>query len=315
MLTARTAAAALLLVATNLALPAAPAAASDCAGGGADSGAGSVGGWPWTDCPSSGGGGNGGVGQVDADNPSAPGRISCRWRGEAVACSGHGGQWSNTRGCWVSLADPQPPADDPVWEGHTDGAVYRCVPAAADVNAVDRSWLFWAGSAPLVGDPMVAVHEAYQEVRRQVAAPRLGWTPLGEDLTLVGTDTWLWVANPGDAYGTVSATASVPGITVTVTARARQVRWDMGDGQQVVCATPGTPWQVGMSGDDPSPDCGHRYTRESGAAPGGRFRVRATVTWDVSWTGTGGLGGDIDPLQMAATRPLRVVELQVRQVA
>lgn len=303
----------LLVVAGQLMLTtAAPASAAGCSvGGGAGTESGGFGGYVGTECP---GGGGGGAEQVSADNPTAPGKITCKWHGQAMPCSGHGGQWSNDRGCWVSPADPQPPTDDPIWEGHTDGAIYKCVPAAANVNATDRSWLFWAGSAPLVGDPMVAVQDAYQRVRRQIAAPQLGWTPLGDDRTLVGTENWLWLDNRDDSWGTVSANASVPGITVTVTARARIVRWDMGDGQQVLCDSPGTVWRVGMSGDAPSPTCGHRYASESGSSPGGKYQVRATVTWEVSWSGTGGLGGEIDPLQMAATRAVQVHELQVRRV-
>jgi hypothetical protein len=68
-----------------------------------------------------------------------------------------------------------------------------------------------------------------------------------------------------------------------------RIDWDLGDGNSVTCQTPGTPWTP-SHGLEPSPDCGHTYLRESGALPGGAFRVTATSYWVVEWEGAGQTG-------------------------
>lgn len=105
---------------------------------------------------------------------------------------------------------------------------------------------------------------------------------------LVGVPVWLWLAG---VWGPVSATAAVPGVAVTATARPQAVRWDFGDGGAVECAGPGTPFRAGV--DDPaaaSPDCGLVFSRSSAREVGGRFPVRVTVRWQVGWAGAGQQG-------------------------
>ena len=36
------------------------------------------------------------------------------------------GWWSDSKNCYVKLSVPQPPSGAPVWDGHTDGAIYDC---------------------------------------------------------------------------------------------------------------------------------------------------------------------------------------------
>lgn len=124
---------------------------------------------------------------------------------------------------------------------------------------------------------------------------------------LVRVPTWLWVN--ADSFGQQSATASVPGMTVTATAAPVSVVWSMGDGSRVECSGAGTPWRAGMNPAAASPDCGHTYVRASTSEPGGVFVVSATVTWRVSWAG-GGQTDELDPLETTATTQLRVAESQ-----
>jgi hypothetical protein len=93
-------------------------------------------------------------------------------------------------------------------------------------------------------------------------------------------------------------------VSVTATAKARQVAFSTGDGASVRCTGPGTPWRAGMDPAAASPTCGHTYTA---ASPGGGYRLRATVTWDVTWVG-GGETGTAGPLTTAAEVDLLVVE-------
>ncbi|MGV1006378.1 MAG: hypothetical protein ACOYEV_16790, partial [Candidatus Nanopelagicales bacterium] len=240
-------------------------------------------------------------------------KTSCLYSGEAIDCRGPGGGlWSNAKACWVALADPQSAKSADVWGKHDDGAIYVCTPPAASSTGLDIGYQFWAGTAPTLGDPLIAARRAYDQAREQTAAPRIGLTPL-RGSALVGTDTWLWVANTPTAWTQKTATASVPGISVTVTATPINTVWDMGDGNSATCNGPGTPWQVGGPASDPSPDCGYRYLTTSGDTPDGKFTIRATVTWEAAWTGTGGLGGTLEDFTQTSTRTLQVGELQVRR--
>jgi hypothetical protein len=116
--------------------------------------------------------------------------------------------------------------------------------------------------------------------------------------------TWLWVSPRW--WVARSASASVPGVTVTAVATPMRVRWLTGDGAEYACDG-GTPYTSGVDPTTASPDCGHTYTRPSAGRPGGVFQLMATVTWQVSWSG-GGASGTIGPLFSTTTVPVRVVE-------
>ncbi|MFD3780753.1 hypothetical protein [Streptomyces sp. NPDC058612] len=60
------------------------------------------------------------------------------------------------------------------------------------------------------------------------------------------------------------------------------------------------------------PDCGHRYTRTSAQAPGGRYPVTATTTWDIGWAGVDQTG--TLTATRAGTTSLAIGELQVVNV-
>ncbi|GAA3393350.1 hypothetical protein GCM10020369_58560 [Cryptosporangium minutisporangium] len=121
----------------------------------------------------------------------------------------------------------------------------------------------------------------------------------------MGLPAWFWV--PAGWWAARSASASVPGLTVTATAVPAQVVWETGDGSRVVCQGPGTPWRPGMDASKPSPDCGHTYARPSSAEPGGVFRLTVTVQWRVTWAG-GGQSGAVPALGTSSTTTLRVGE-------
>jgi len=76
-----------------------------------------------------------------------------------------------------------------------------------------------------------------------------------------------------------------------------------GDGATVTCRGPGRPWRSGGDPHAASPTCGHTYTSP------GRYRVRVTVTWQVSWAG-GGTSGTVPAVTTTSTRVVRVSESQ-----
>lgn len=210
--------------------------------------------------------------------------------------------WMGSDGCYYQAApDFRPP---PGYEGGASGGsgawhVVRC-PGVTPY----MSWLpNGAGAAP--PSPAVLARQALD--RLVLPSPRIRATPAPERTQLVRLPTWLWVE--GSAWGRRSATASVPGVSVTVTATPTKVTWTMGDGATVVCHGPGTPYRAGADPRAASPDCGHTYTSSSAGQRGGAYRVTATITWAITWSG-GGESGTFPALSTTASARFRVAESQ-----
>jgi hypothetical protein len=56
-------------------------------------------------------------------------------------------------------------------------------------------------------------------------------------------------------------------------------------------------------------DCSYSYAQPSAGQPGDAYQAAVVVTWRVSWTGSGGTGGVLDPaLQVPAMFPVRVAQ-------
>ena len=233
-----------------------------------------------------------------------------------VPCTRGGGVWSDARECYVSLASPQPPASDPIWDGHEDGAVYTC---AVYLSGQPRfappaggSYQFWSPAPEQAIDPESLARQAVERMR--LVPPSLGMTPLAEDAPLpVGVDAWLWIADSGPrSFGPISRSATAGSTTVRATARVVRVTWAMGDGGTVTCTVAGTVWTPD-SGSGPSPTCGYRYSKAATSRPGGVFPVTATTHWSVDWAGAG-RSGQLT-FSMTGRGHLRVVEVQALQVS
>lgn len=138
--------------------------------------------------------------------------------------------------------------------------------------------------------------QAYRELPLVYPDPRTA-PPLPAD-HVVGLSTWLWV--PASQWRPLSASASVPGLSATVTATPDVVVWDMGDGSEpVICYGPGTPYAPGET-----TDCKHAYSYS------GTYEVAVEIRWRVRWQATDGTGGTL-PVAWRGTRfALDVVEVQ-----
>jgi hypothetical protein len=147
--------------------------------------------------------------------------------------------------------------------------------------------------------------ELAQQARSQLRlpAPKIKANPAGDQL--VGLPTWLWLDR--GSWGPVSATAAVPGVSVTAVATPTSVTWSMGDGGSVTCTGPGTPFPSGGDPKSASPVCGYTYHTSSAGRPGDAFPVTATVDWTVRWSGAG-QGGTFPNITTSETLPFRVAE-------
>ena len=165
------------------------------------------------------------------------------------------------------------------------------------------------GSTELVFVRQPSPEALRDQARKQLRIPSLNPRTSPSSTTYVNADTWLWI--DGADWQPASATASVPGVSVTVTATPMRVVWDMGDGTKaIVCNGPGKPYAPGED-----PPCAHVYTRSSAEQPGEAYSVTVTVTWAVSWSVSGAPGGGaLDAPEIAGPPvPIRVAEIQTER--
>jgi hypothetical protein len=209
--------------------------------------------------------------------------------------------------CWPGgRSNPQPDKSEPVWAGHTDGAIYDCVvpPAIGRGGLLMAGWTikYWSAAAPAPPpNPVTLAQEAIATMN--LKAITVGIVPDPSGVGLVGMPNWMWVTNPTvNTWGPLTRSASAAGWTVTATAQVSKVTWNMGDGQVVVCNGPGTRYQDSY-GKQQSPDCGHTYTRQ------GAYTVRATSHWVITWAGIGQTG--TIPMDLTNTAALTIGEAQV----
>jgi hypothetical protein len=151
-------------------------------------------------------------------------------------------------------------------------------------------------------DPAILAMDARDSL--ELPVPKIHTSP--SPRTYVRLPTGLWL-EPG-AFTSPSATAAVPGQTVTATATARQnhVVWDMVEGK-VICEGLGSP---------DSTACSYRYQRSSDHQPGSRYKITVSITWNIHWECQGNcppnqLEGDLAPLTPpVSSLMLRVSEIQ-----
>ena len=219
------------------------------------------------------------------------------------------GWWSNIDGCYFKVVEPPPPPTDSAWNGHyPSGRVYQTTCLGSPGSGGGWVWLADNpdGYGGVAASPATLAQRAVDLMR--LAGPDIGMAPGAGKTGLVGLPVWLWTAVSASTWGPTSATASVPGVSVTARAEATRIVWDMGDGHSVTCTGPGTPYTTSQ-GDSRSPTCGHVYAVSSAAQPNHAYTVTATTTWSVTWTG-GGQSGALSVTRTSTTQ-VRIGELQV----
>ncbi|MFJ5836218.1 hypothetical protein ACIQGO_05460 [Streptomyces shenzhenensis] len=159
--------------------------------------------------------------------------------------------------------------------------------------------------------PAVLAELAYAEIR----VPGTEVTLAPANTTKVNLPTWAWL--DAAEFKPVSVTASVPviGIEATATAEPVSLKIDPGTADaetypasgvcEINSGRIGEPYAKGKS--DRTPPCGVKYLRSSG---NGSYPLKATITWEIHWTGTGGVGGDLPEGTFGATQNVVVQEIQ-----
>ncbi len=248
---------------------------------------------------SSGGGDNGGGGDTGGGSGTGGGSRDCRRGEEKVPCYDDVVGWFNAEdGCYYKLAEPQPPGGE---EGRS--AYLRTCGNASDLQWLDDP----PGGFEQRASPQELAYDALATITLRGADIRMAPDPGGAGL--VGLPVWMWTPSTPQTWGPNTASASQAGVTVTISAQATRITWDMGDGATVTCTTPGTPYDPSY-GARPSPDCGYAgYAKPSRGQRGGKYRVTATTSWQVTWSGGGESG--VIPVTRQSQTAVRIDELQV----
>ena len=194
---------------------------------------------------------------------------------------------------------PDPGGDSGDGEGEASSSDE---PPPCEGDASSMRCTAYVGSDEGEDDGVDLVEVAHQaRASLELDEPELSMSPSADGPVLVHVPVWMWIDE--DQWAEQSASASVPGGEVSVSAVPSSVSWQMGEGATVDCDGPGTPFDT--STHDPeasSPDCGHTYTST------GQVEVSAKVRWETSWESDDGEGGSLPSLTTETSQQVEVIE-------
>ncbi|MGW5127686.1 hypothetical protein ACWEQ7_27300 [Streptomyces sp. NPDC004069] len=178
---------------------------------------------------------------------------------------------------------------------------------------------FWVnnGVTPNVENaitPEILASLAYEQIK--VPGTKVTLAPNG--VTKVNLPTWAWL--DAGKFKPVSVTASLnsPGLNIRATTTANPVALKLEAGSDDATTFPpsgkcsinedgsiGEPYAKGKA--NANPPCGITYLRSTS---GGTYKLRATITWEITWTGSGGVSGRLPDGTFGATQDVAVQEIQ-----
>ena len=226
--------------------------------------------------------------------PAKPGsKPGCTLNGVAVPCTTDFGTWIPHRQEWCKPIQPQPPTTDPIWNGHQNGTIQRCTrPEGTHLPDQNMSRLVWfpaTNTPPPPPDPKQLAWKALATIDLQPITPGTTPTTLEQHpnaLGAVGMPLWLWPRNPTPTQlGPTTASATEQGHTVTITAKAQSITWNLGNNTPpITCTT----WKQPHHNTHPNTPvtCG----AQTGYHHQGTYTITATTNWTIHWQGIGQQG-------------------------
>jgi hypothetical protein len=253
---------------------------------------------------------------AQADEGSFLGQVECGSSG-GLGCSillrwwqTHAGQQgSGGSGGSGDPGAPAAPSDGVDWNAIDWDAIDW---SQVDWDAIDWESIDYSGEGETPTDPVTLIQESMANF--ELPPPQIETSPGSDSLVLVNTPVWLWVESQD--WEAAEASAEVQDWSLTVTATPTSTVWNLGDGTQIRCEGPGTPFDPAVHDpESASPDCGHVYTLPSSSQPGGVYPVSVQVGWDVGWELSegefaGGETGALDSVTTTSQVELRVDESQ-----
>jgi hypothetical protein len=237
---------------------------------------------------SSGNAGSGGCDPyVDGTVIPVPCSSSSDGGGDGTGASGAGSTVNSS--CTTTVLDmgqakglglPWPPPAGESW------ALLACLEVTTG-TIVQAVLVSNATGAPAI-TPQQLLVTALGELRVPYLSPGTA-PPRGHD-GLVGLPEWFWI-RAGDWHRR-EVTVSAGPVWATVTAVPIGLAFDPGAGlSPVSCAGPGTAYNPHRPATAQHTDCSYVYVQPSAGQPGNSYQASVTVTWRVSWTGSGAAGG------------------------
>ncbi|MEV0323315.1 hypothetical protein ACIBKX_11975 [Streptomyces sp. NPDC050658] len=177
--------------------------------------------------------------------------------------------------------------------------------------------LFWqdAGAIPKIANaptPEVLASYAYDQIK--VPDTEVELKP--EAKSTVNLPTWIWLDK--GKFEDVKVRAELPGTNLWAETTAKPVSLHLEPGTADAKTFPasaeckvnddgsiGTPYTKGKSKQDPP--CGIAYQRATGGEP---FQLKASITWEITWEGSGNTGGDLPNGTFDGTQDVEVQEIQ-----
>jgi enoyl reductase len=172
-------------------------------------------------------------------------------------------------------------------------------PASLSCFAEYDDWVL-KGDTPPAGlsvDPKVLAQAAYDRIR--VPDTQVSLSPDAKQT--VNLNTWAWLDKT--TFHPVSVTARLASLGIWATTNATPIALHIDPGTSNADVYPasgdctinkdgsiGTPYATGDG--NKTPPCGLTYRRSSN---GGSFQLKATITWQVSWTSSSGPGDNSLP--------------------
>jgi len=200
-----------------------------------------------------------------------------------------------------------------------DGYFWRSVaPDDSDPDSWDCGLImFWqdAGQIPKVPNaPTSKTLAEYAYNRVEVPETEVELKPAAK--STVNLPTWAWLDK--GTFQEVKVRAELPNTGLWAETTAKPVSLHLEPGTDDAETYPasgeceinddgsiGTPYATGDA--DKTPPCGLTYLRATNGAP---YQLKASVTWQITWTGSDGTGGDLPDGTFETTQDINVQEIQ-----
>ncbi|NDZ77606.1 hypothetical protein G3I19_03515 [Streptomyces sp. SID10853] len=177
--------------------------------------------------------------------------------------------------------------------------------------------MFWqpAGQVPKIPHaptPKMLAEYAYNKVK--VPETKIELKP--QTKSTVNLPTWVWLDK--GTFKDVAVRAELPNTGLWAETTAKPVSLHLDPGTDDADTFPasgtctfnkdgsiGTPYKSGDASQNPP--CGINYLH---ATDGNPYQLKASITWKISWKGTGGAGGDLPDGTFQTTQDMNVQEIQ-----